>query len=88
MKNYFKQIFQDVDGQYSSKRFFIFISTIILIATWVGNFFYQIQITQFIFEGFLYIVIVGLGVTTAEKFSRPTTPPTVESVLKQEDIIC
>jgi hypothetical protein len=87
MKNFLKQIFKDVDGHYSSKRFFVFISVSILIATWVGNFFYQMSITEFIFEGFLYIVIVGLGVTTAEKFSRKDMDAPVENVLKSEDII-
>ncbi len=85
MKDFLKQVFRDVDGQYSSKRFVVFISIGILIATWVGNFFYQMQIAEFIFEGFLYITVIGLGVTTAEKFSRKGE--TLPSVLKSEDII-
>lgn len=70
MKKYFIQVFQDVDGQFSSKRLFILISILVLIISWVCNLFYQMKLEEFIFEGFLYIVVVGLGVTTAEKFSR------------------
>lgn len=87
MNDFLKQIFKDVDGQYSSKRFTVFISIIILISTWVGNFFYQMQITEFIFEGFLYITVVGLGVTAAEKFSRKGESVNVTNILENENIL-
>jgi len=85
MNKFFKQIFQDVDGHYSSKRSVVFISILICIVTWVGNFFYQMTITEFIFEGFLYITVIGLGVTTAEKFSRKGE--SITSVLQNENIV-
>jgi hypothetical protein len=87
MNNFLKQIFKDIDGQYSSKRTTVFISILILISTWVGNFFYQMQISEFIFEGFLYITVVGLGVTVAEKFSRKGESVSVSNVLETENII-
>jgi hypothetical protein len=41
-----------------------------MLVTWGANLFWGFQITEFIFEGLMYIIIVGLGVAAAEKFSR------------------
>jgi hypothetical protein len=43
------------------------------LITWGVNLFGGIQPAEFVFEGLLYIVVVGLGVATAEKFSRKGT---------------
>ena len=87
MKRFFSQMFQDIDGYYSSKRFMVLISMVILIVTWSVNIFYGLQVTEFIFEGFLYIVVVGLGVTAAEKFSRKGESLDVTTVVKEEEIL-
>lgn len=68
--NFFKSLISDVDGQISSKRLVIFICTLALLITWACNLWYSLSVEEFIFEGLLYIVVIGLGVTTAEKFSR------------------
>ena len=65
----------------------IFLSMIILITTWVFNLFYGLQITEFVFDGFLYITVVGLSVTTAEKFSRKGETISVEPTLKEEELL-
>ena len=60
----------DVDGSVSSKRVVTFLCVGAMLVTWGANLFWGFQITEFIFEGLMYIIIVGLGVATAEKFSR------------------
>lgn len=63
----------DVDGSVSSKRIVTFLCVAAMLITWGANLFAGLQITEFIFEGLMYIVVIGLGVTTAEKFSRKGT---------------
>ena len=41
-----------------------------LIASWVANTFFQYDIKDQILENFMYICVVGLGVTAAEKFGK------------------
>lgn len=60
----------DVDNHVSSKRVVTFLCVIAVLVTWGANLFYKMQISDFIFNGLLYIVVAGLGVATVEKFSR------------------
>ncbi len=57
------------DAKISSKRFIGFSSFIMLIASWIANTFFEFQVKDQIVECFMYITVVGLGVTAAEKFS-------------------
>jgi hypothetical protein len=68
--NFLKEAFLDVDSQTSSKRIVVFLCMIAILTTWAADLWWKLTTTEFIFEGLLYIVIVGLGVATAEKFSR------------------
>ena len=58
------------DAKVSSKRFIGFSSFVMLIASWTANTFFEFQVKDQIVECFMYITVVGLGVTVAEKFSR------------------
>ena len=58
------------DAKISSKRFIGFSSFIMLISSWTANTFFGFDIKDQIIECFMYITVVGLGVTVAEKFSR------------------
>ena len=58
------------DAKISSKRFIGFSSFIMLIASWIANTFFSFQVKDQIVECFMYITVVGLGVTAAEKFSK------------------
>ena len=58
------------DAKISSKRFIGFASFVMLIASWVANTFWQLEIKDIILENFMYITVIGLGVTAAEKFGR------------------
>ena len=57
------------DAKISSKRFIGFASFVMLIASWVANTFWQYEVKDIILENFMYITVIGLGVT-AEKFGR------------------
>ena len=58
------------NAKVSSKRFIGFSSFVMLIASWIANTFFEFQVKDQIVECFMYITVVGLGVTVAEKFSR------------------
>ena len=70
LKSGLASMIADSDGAVSSKRVVTFLCVLAMLVTWGGNLFYGLQITEFIFEGLMYIIIVGLGVATAEKFTR------------------
>ena len=58
------------DAKISSKRFIGFSSFVMLVLSWGANTFFGFDIKDQILECFMYITVVGLGVTVAEKFSR------------------
>jgi len=65
----FTQMLSD-DAKISSKRFIGFSSFVMLVASWTANTFFGFDIKDQILECFMYITVVGLGVTVAEKFGR------------------
>lgn len=70
VKNKFLEIVCGVDGEVSSKRIVMLLCTFAILITWGANLWYDTTIEQFIFDGIMYIIAVGLGATTAEKFSK------------------
>ena len=48
-----------------------FASFVMLVASWGANTFGGFDIKDQILECFMYITVVGLGVTAAEKFATP-----------------
>ena len=67
--NFFREMLSS-DAKISSKRFIGFASFVMLIASRVANTFWQLEIKDIILENFMYITVIGLGVTAAEKFGR------------------
>ena len=67
--SFIAQMLSDND-KISSKRLIGFSSFIMLIASWIANTFFNFQVKDQIVECFMYITVVGLGVTVAEKFSK------------------
>jgi len=59
------------DAKISSKRFIGFASFVMLVGSWVANTFFEFAISEQILQCFMYITVVGLGVTAAEKFAAP-----------------
>lgn len=72
--NYIKEIFKDDDGFASMKRFITFIAAMFVFSAYIANTFFHYQITQFILDNLMYIVIGGLGFVGLEKFAPKTTP--------------
>ena len=54
----------------SSKRFVGFASFFMLICCWGADTFTAFEVKDKILECFMYITVVGLGVTAAEKFGK------------------
>ena len=67
-----KEIISDVDGDLSSKRVITFLGFFVMIVTWVCNLWFDMTVLDYIFNGFLYLVVVGLGVVATEKFTDAT----------------
>ena len=58
------------DAKISSKRTVGFAAVIMLIASWGADTFSSFEVKDKILECFMYISVVGLGVTAAEKFGK------------------
>jgi hypothetical protein len=58
------------DAKVSSKRFVGFASFFMLICCWGADTFTAFEVKDKILECFMYITVVGLGVTAAEKFGK------------------
>ena len=68
--NFIKERLSD-DAKISSKRFIGFAAFFMLVLSWGANTFFGFDIKEQILECFMYISVVGLGVTAAEKFATP-----------------
>jgi|TARA_R110000824_G_scaffold6062_14_gene27887 hypothetical protein len=60
------------EAKISSKRFIGFMAFVMLIASWTADTFWAFEVKEKILDCFMYITVVGLGVTAAEKFGKPT----------------
>jgi hypothetical protein len=63
------EIFRGVGGNMSSKRVMMFFSFLVMIFMAILSTFYQKKVEQFIFDGFLYIVVGGLFSVASEQFA-------------------
>ena len=72
-----REIFSGVGGNLSSKRTMLFLSFVIMVLmAWASTFMGK-NVDQFIFEGFMWIVLGGLFSVASEQFSQkfPTKLP-------------
>ena len=67
--NFLKEMLSD-DTKISSKRTVGFASFFMLICSWGADTFSAFEVKDKILECFMYISVVGLGVTAAEKFGK------------------
>ena len=67
--NFLKEMLSD-DAKISSKRTVGFASFFMLICSWGADTFSAFEVKEKILECFMYISVVGLGVTAAEKFGK------------------
>ena len=68
--NWISGLLKDEKGTPSSKRFVGFASFFMLICCWGADTFTAFEVKDKILECFMYITVVGLGVTAAEKFGK------------------
>ncbi len=59
------------EAKVSSKRFIGFMAFVMLMASWGADTFFPYEVKDKLLEMFMYITVVGLGVTAAEKFGKP-----------------
>lgn len=64
------EIFQDLDGYFSSKRFVTIACVFLMLMAFVCDLFWDLSVPQFMFESIMYIVIAGVGFTGAEQFAK------------------
>ena len=67
--NPISETFRGLSGGISSKRVMMFLSFCMMILMAVFSTIYSMKVEQFIFDGFLYIVVGGLFSVASEKFS-------------------
>lgn len=70
MRDFIKQIFTDTQGNFSSKRTVTISSFLLLSIAFVANLFWDLDIAEFMFDNFMYIVVAGLGFATAEPLAN------------------
>ena len=68
MKNFLTRLFGTGDDV-SSKRVITFIALICMIVGFIANLFFEYKVERWMFESMQWIVMTGLGVVVAEKFS-------------------
>jgi hypothetical protein len=61
--------FRGIGGSISSKRVMMFFSFLVMIFMAILSTFYDKKVEQFIFDGFLYIVVGGLFSVASEQFA-------------------
>lgn len=60
------------NGSLSSKRVITFAAFVLCAVAFIANLFWNADISQFMYESMMYIVIAGLGFTASEKFAPPS----------------
>lgn len=67
---YLKGIMADSDGSPSSKRLVTLLCVFLIALGFVANLFWDYDVERFMYDSIMYIVIAGLGIAGAEKFSK------------------
>ena len=66
---YVTQVMAEPNGVPSSKRWIVFICTVLVTIGFLANLFGGYKIDPNIFNSVMYVIIGGMGITGAEKFS-------------------
>ena len=67
--NIIREIFIGIGGEISSKRIMMFLSFCMMMILSFFSTVYSMKVEQFIFDGFLYIVVGGLFSVASEQFT-------------------
>ena len=71
MKGFFASILKDSNNNtISSKRVVVFMCVIMMVAGFVANVRYGVEVSEHIYTSIMYVVLVGVGFTGIEKFGH------------------
>ena len=71
MKGFFTSIFKDSNNNtISSKRIVVFLCVNMMVAGFIANVWYGVEVSEHIYTSIMYVVIVGVGFTGIEKFGH------------------
>lgn len=56
------------NGTLSSKRLVTFLAFILCATAFIANLFWKYEVSEYMFDSMIYLVMVGLGLTASEKF--------------------
>jgi hypothetical protein len=60
------------DNSLSSKRVVTFLAFLLCGTAFIANLFWNYTVEPYMFEGMIYLAMVGLGFTASEKFASKT----------------
>ena len=69
MKNFMVDMLKGVKGEVSSKRVITFLAFVWVSVAFLVNVFMEVPLEEHIFDGMLYLVMSGMGLSAFEKFS-------------------
>jgi hypothetical protein len=64
------------NGSWSSKRIITFLAFIFCSVAFFASIFFEKKVDSALFDGMMYVVLTGLGVTVTEKFASKFSQPT------------
>ena len=67
-------ISDSTNGTISSKRIVVFLCVIMMVVGFVANVFYGAEVSEHIYTSIMMVVLVGVGLTGAEKFAKSADP--------------
>ena len=71
MKGFFASIFSDSNNNtISSKRIVVFLCVIMMVAGFIANVRYGVEVSEHIYTSIMYVVLVGVGFSGIEKFGH------------------
>lgn len=69
MKEFMVEMVSGVKGEISSKRVITFTAFLCVVVAFLVNVFMEVPLEEHIFDGMLYLVMSGMGLSAFEKFS-------------------
>lgn len=61
------------NGTVSSRRVVTFLAFLLCAIAFISNLFCKYTVDSYMYEGMIYLAMVGLGTTVAEKFTKKIT---------------
>ncbi len=74
-KNFFRQLIQDKDGNYSLREIVILLFVIVVIISWIAEQFFGIKAPEYMFYAFVSLVGAGCFGYSIERKTKPGINP-------------